>query len=68
MESGVGKRVQLHLRNTRREHSVNVLDVGGILMSDDYYEFIKADHIGHIVFADKNGHIVCLTCKDQEEE
>jgi len=32
MESGVGKRVQLHLRNTRREHSANVLDVGGILI------------------------------------
>jgi len=30
MESGVGNHVQLHLRNTRRGHSVNVLDVGGI--------------------------------------
>jgi len=31
-------------------------------------QFNTADHIGHIVSADKNGHIVCLTCKVQEEE
>jgi len=32
MESGVGNQFRLHLQNTKREHSANVLDVGGILI------------------------------------